>query len=233
MQEEIIKHSKKAYQKMKSSDHTISEKLKEIAIEIFIIVFAVTLSIWLHSWSEHKHQQHDVKIFLTDLKQDLMEDTSSMHHSLKDLTANSQNLNFMAKLDGVLLDSVGKAKGSLGFNSNLATTKINSGNYEGFKSSGRIGHIEQKHLKTLILKYYQELTPNVIEIEKLSHIQFSKLLDYMSDNAESDSRTTFLNKKFKFLLNHYIDFSKSNEETYKNAIHTAEEILSEIKKENH
>jgi hypothetical protein len=51
---------------MKNSKYTFNEKIKEIAIEIFIIVFAITLSISLHSWSEKRHQQEEVKEFLLD-----------------------------------------------------------------------------------------------------------------------------------------------------------------------
>lgn len=70
MQEEITKHSEKIYKTVKNSEHTLGEKVKEIIVEIGIIVFAVTLSIWLHSWSEHRHQQEEVSVFLGNLKND-------------------------------------------------------------------------------------------------------------------------------------------------------------------
>lgn len=41
----IIKHTKKIYNTAKEPKHSLDEKLKEIFIEIFIIVFAVSLSI--------------------------------------------------------------------------------------------------------------------------------------------------------------------------------------------
>ena len=59
MQDEILKHTKKIYNEIKSQKHSFGEKAKEIIIEILIIVFAVTLSIWLHSWSEERHQQKE------------------------------------------------------------------------------------------------------------------------------------------------------------------------------
>ena len=70
MQEEITKHSNKIYKAVKKPEHTLGEKVKEIIIEICIIVFAVTLSISLHSWSEHRHQQEEVHAFLANLKND-------------------------------------------------------------------------------------------------------------------------------------------------------------------
>ena len=61
MQEEVKKHTKKIYNAMKNPKHTFADKIKEVSIEIFIIVFAVTLSIWLHSWSEKHHQREEAK----------------------------------------------------------------------------------------------------------------------------------------------------------------------------
>jgi hypothetical protein len=231
MQEEIIKHTKKAYKSMKDPQHSMADKIKEILIEIFIIVFAVTLSIWLHGRSEHKHQQHEVKVFLEDAMEDIKEDTSSIHHSRNELMRDFANLEFIANLSKAQIDSIDKAKGSLGFNKNLSTTKFSNGNYEGFKSSGKIGNIENKTLKKLILKYYQELSPSVLEIERLNHSQFLKILDYMAESASNDWKSTFSNPKFKQLLKIYIDYAKGNANIYQETISTADAILIEIKKE--
>lgn len=231
MQEEIIKHTKKAFRSMRDPQHSLSDKIKEILIEIFIIVFAVTLSIWLHGRSEHKHQQHEVKVFLTDIIEDLKADTASMHYSKTTLIKDFANLRFIANLTRLQIDSIDKAKGSLGFNTNLATTKFSNGNYEGFKSSGKIGNIENKILKKLILKYYQELTPSVVEVERLSHNQFSKIVDFIGDSADKDWKSNFSNPKFKHMLNIYIDYTKGNVDMYQETIEAAEAILAEIKKE--
>jgi hypothetical protein len=63
-EQEIIKHTKKVYKIWNSKEHSRWQKIKEFFIEILIIVFAVTISIWLHNWSEHRNQQEDVKVFL-------------------------------------------------------------------------------------------------------------------------------------------------------------------------
>jgi len=65
------------------------EKVKDILIEICIIVFAVSLSIWLHSWSEHRHEQKEVSEFLDGLKGDLN----------KDIILLEKNKNIIARLD--------------------------------------------------------------------------------------------------------------------------------------
>ena len=64
MQDEVLKHTEKIYKIAKNSEHSIWKRVKEILIEIFIIVFAVTLSIWFHNWSEHENQRAEAKDFL-------------------------------------------------------------------------------------------------------------------------------------------------------------------------
>src|ERR1700733_11208973 len=86
MQDEVLKHMEKIYKTVKSSQHSFGEKGKEISIEIFIIVFAVTLSIWLHSWSEHRNQQAEVRDFFIDLKGDLTKDIKSITEKKKALS---------------------------------------------------------------------------------------------------------------------------------------------------
>jgi hypothetical protein len=74
MQDELTKHGLKIYKTMSDKKHSFGEKFREIFIEIAIIVFAVTLSIYVHSWSEHRHEQKEVKEFLRGLKTDLTND---------------------------------------------------------------------------------------------------------------------------------------------------------------
>src|ERR1700760_4030263 len=76
--EHEVKHALKVYKTVKDPNIALWHKIKEIAVEIVIIVFAVTLSIWLHDRSEHSHQQEEVTQFLHGLKQDLTNDIAEM-----------------------------------------------------------------------------------------------------------------------------------------------------------
>ena len=73
-EDEIAKHSRKIYKTWFNKELTIWHKISEFLIEMTIIVFAVSISIWFHNMSEHKHQQEEVKQFLTGLKADLTQD---------------------------------------------------------------------------------------------------------------------------------------------------------------
>jgi hypothetical protein len=232
MQDEVTKHTKKMYDAAKNPKHTFGEKIREIIIEIFIIVFAVTLSIWLHGWSEHRHQQSETKEFLADLKEDLNNDIKSMGVANEALSKSAGSFLFLSRLTKDRLDSLRDAKSPLNFYSNLGTTKINSGNYEGFKSSGKIGFLENKKLKKLILKYYQDAAPNVLEVEKINASLLMKILDYWAENSDQDVRKRILSPKLKTLIGTFQGTAKSSLDLYQEAIELAREVISEIDKES-
>jgi len=54
---EVAEHGKKVIRLARSKEHSLLHKLREVLLEIAIIVFAVSISIWYHSMSEHRHEQ--------------------------------------------------------------------------------------------------------------------------------------------------------------------------------
>ena len=232
MQEEISKHTKKIYTAAKNKNHSFAEKVKEIIIEIFIIVFAVTLSIWFHGWSEHRKEQKEVREFMADLKEDLKNDIASMQSAMETLSKNSDNFLFIQQLTKEGVDSLIDNKGSFGFHSSIGTTKISNGNYEGFKSSGKITFIENKTLKKNILRYYQEATPGIIEAEKINAEQVLKITDFWSENAEVDIKKKLLNGRFKSLLDVFHNTATGSLNLYEEGISLAKQIIKEIEKDN-
>lgn len=80
---EVKNHVKKIHKIVVKKERTILEKFKEVVLEIFIIVFAVSLSIGLHSWSEHRHEQKQVKNFLIGLKSDIQNDINDSKDMIK------------------------------------------------------------------------------------------------------------------------------------------------------
>lgn len=230
MQDEITKHTRKIHATAKNPNHTFKEKAKEIVIEIFIIVFAVTLSIWFHSWSEHKHQQKEVTEFLVDLKEDLKNDIDGISKSKEKSTSNLKDYKYALGLTQAQIDSLKSSHGTIGFNSTISTTKINNGNYEGFKSSGKIGYIENKQLKRLILKYYQEQTPGLLEIEKYSATTFDKVLAYVANNADKSIDEILILPQFKQQLKFHTDQTIGLIDGYTLTIKDANDIIKEIDK---
>src|SRR5258708_19013112 len=95
MEDEVSKHTRKIYRAIKDPRHSFAEKTKEIVIEILIIVFAVTLSIWFHSWSEHRHEQKEVREFLTGLKDDLNKDINLLEANKNSIIRLDSNYKFI------------------------------------------------------------------------------------------------------------------------------------------
>jgi hypothetical protein len=231
MEDEILKHTKKAYHEMKNSEHTFWQKTKEIFIEILIIVFAVTVSIWLHGWDEHKQQQEEVKDFLGDLKDDLKQDIQSMTATRDSVIQKNKGYYNFLDISNNLKDTANKKNLSYSFSTGIVTTKISDGDYEGFKSSGKIGYIEDKKLKKAILKYYQETTPSILELEKANTEQILKIIDYVIEK-NNEGLSLFKDKKLLLMLNFYLQESESIKDQYDDAIQEANQIINEINKEH-
>ncbi len=228
MQDEILKHSKKIYRSTKNQKHTFGEKAKEIVVEILIIVFAVTLSIWLHGWSEHRHEQKVAKNFLLGLRDDLKKDIEILEINKQELLELKSDYEFLKNINKTQSDTI------IGAHTNyrLNSTVFNVGRYEGFKSSGKIETIEHNTLKTNILSYYQQTLPNLIfAINYLNTLQLAGIGDLQNFTDDNSLYTLFSTRKAKSDIHNIIVNSNNNILTTENAIEKVNEIIAEIDKE--
>ncbi|AWK03126.1 hypothetical protein HYN56_02380 [Flavobacterium crocinum] len=232
MQEEITKHSNKIYKTVKNSEHTLGEKVKEIIIEIFIIVFAVTLSIWLHGWSEHRHQQKEVAVFLANLKNDLQNDLKSIDNEVEAYQKTNVDYEKILALTTSQLDSIYNAKSKVDFPIYSHGQTLTVGNYEGFKSSGKLGYIEDEKLKQKILNYYQIYVPAANEVDKMYTEFLFKCFDKEIENADKPEQKLYSDPKYKKTLAYLVKLGKNNIRVYKeNTKPLAVELIKEIEKE--
>ncbi|MGE5409562.1 MAG: hypothetical protein ACM3MI_01285 [Clostridiales bacterium] len=229
MQDEITKHSRKIFMTLGSSNKKILEKFREIFIEIFIIVFSVTLSIWLHGWSLQRHQQEEATEFLTDLRDDLNKDIQNMTDKKAQMSKIIEEYSYLANLNEARIDSLTNKNGGVGIGLYRIIRETNDGNYEGFKSSGKMGYIENKKLKKMILEYYQENMPSIEEIEKYLNLRMDKLEELVFQ--DKDRKEMYLNPVFKMTLSAFIKGAQDNEKNYTAVCENAKEILAEIDKE--
>ena len=196
MEEEVTKHTKKIYDVMRGSQG-FWHKVKEVSVEIFIIVFAVTLSIWLHGWSDHHHEQKEAREFLKGLRGDLTSDIRLMEEnrdSAARVVANFRSL--LAFDDNHVRDTTGAGAISHRLDFMMNTTHANIGRYEGFKSSGKMGTIEDDSLKQAILIYYQQTIPNLDDVENLVNSFQTKIMDVELDGGDKQPVKGLL-KSFK------------------------------------
>lgn len=233
MQEEITKHGKKIYKTARNSNHSLGEKVKEIIIEIFIIVFAVTLSISLHTWSEHRHEQKEVREFLSGLKNDLDKDIKLLEKHKQIIT--TLNANYHSLLSLAANRSATKPVDSVParyFNFEIPVTQPNLGRYEGFKSSGKIGSVENRGLKENILVYYQQTMPDLAYGENYVNSLQLKIMDLVIDRDDKMPVIDLINtRKMQSLLLLGINNFEVNLKAYDEALEQVKKIIAEIDKE--
>ncbi len=116
----------------------------------------ISLSIWFHNRSELAHQQEDVKQFLLGLKSDLKNDLEEIQNDQQSYQYQKAAFSYITnvKLNNDLnIDSLQYYDNWI---FNTTALNPNNGRFEGFKSSGKIGEIENKELQNDIMDLYQE-----------------------------------------------------------------------------
>src|SRR5450432_1028078 len=235
-EDEIIKHTKKIYKTWFNKDISLWHKISEFLIEILIIVFAVSVSIWFHNRSEHSHQRQEAREFLEGLKADLTHDIKEMHEDMDSYVKQRIIFTYIAKLklaDQPSKDTLNKYGGSI---TNTTMFDPNDGRFQGFKSSGKIGTIENIELQNDILDLYQENIPALLGGTQAYIDVKKKLLDFFIKNKKRLTDST----------NNYIQLVKNEEfiniafalaspgqvlERYAGCIQLMNKIVSEIDKE--
>ena len=188
MQDEVTKHALKVYETMKRPGKNFWEKLREVTIEILIIVFAVTLSIWLHNWSDHRAQQKETADFLVGLKGDLTKDIQVIQENKQWYMGSDSDFRYLEMListNGIDTASDKSVRHYLNFA--IRRTHPDIARYEGFKSSGKIGTIDEDSLKQEILSYYQLTMPLLNDQEDVANDFQSQLTAAELSKGESES----------------------------------------------
>ncbi len=238
--QEVIKHTKKVYKIWSNKEHGLWSKIKEFLIEICIIVFAVTLSIWLHDRSEHAHQQQVVKQFLTGLRSDLENDIKEMKTDKENYRQSQAAFKYVlnsAKSKTMDQDSLKRHQGGIFISVQFVP---NDGRYEGFKSSGNIGNIENAALQNDIVDFYQENIKTLVLTNNYYSARKEKFFDYFINNIKRSNDSTISTNISSLLMS---DVSQSYSMTlvgldevlarYDSCINKAGKIISEINKEYH
>jgi hypothetical protein len=225
MQDELTKHGLKIYKTMADRKHSFGEKLKEILIEIFIIVFAVTLSIYLHGWSESRHEQKEVKEFLRGLKGDLADDIKLLKDSRHTTARVQSNFDTAYHLkQNQVPDSILHRY----FIYDAVTTHLNSARYEGFKSSGKMENIEDDSLKQNILIYYQQTMSNLTDDENIGNDFQLKLLDWEIEKSDISINLFLGTAKARSLLQLSAHNLRNTLELYDTAVTQATKLIHRI-----
>ena len=185
--QEVIKHGKNIIRLAGSKEHKLGHKLREIAIEFFTIVFAVTLSIWLHGLSEHRHQQQEAKAFLIGLRTDLKNDIASIAELKTSYRGFNANFTYLAALDPRQMPDEKEFEKVVQASDANHYFRPFTSRYEGFRSSGKMAYIEDQALLDNIFELYQMALPMIRSSEGGWASRQEKLRAHQDQMLEGDS----------------------------------------------
>jgi hypothetical protein len=231
-EQDLIKHLNNGFKIFINKNLSFWHKLKNIVLEVLVIVIAITLSIWLNNWNEHKKKQKEVKTFLLGLKEDLQSDIIETNMILETYQEYKLIYTFLSKLDKNKIPNSDSLKWALSQTNSNIYLRPNRSRFDGFLASGKIMNIENDKFTQNILFYYQ------IVLSELSTSQngwigmHNQLGDYLYDNEvdEENCLSNFeplVTYKFKYLTSTLIPWQQLLERNQE-VINKANEIISEI-----
>jgi len=225
MQEEIKKHGKKIFSIAANPKANVTKKVKEVFLEILIIFIAVSISVWFHNYNEKRHQQQEVKEFLVDVKDDLLKDRATY---LRNVQFHIEDSLFLKQIIGINKDNINTTELNIAFK--VRTLTLSCGNYEGFKTSGKIGYIKNKELKKKILAYYENQMPSLKYGQNYYMQESSSFVSNVFENTQNMSK--FLcSTRVKYMASNCLGVSSSIKKNFEDLIKEIDVILREINKE--
>lgn len=237
-EDEIRKHTKAAFKAWRDPEKDWKHKLKDILLEILIIVFAVTLSIWLHNWSEDAKDHNSEKEFLIGLKGDIQADLVEMKNDRDGLNKMIEGVHYFEKVgSGMELSNDSLKKHVWIF---FSQTQINPriSRFEALKASGKLDIIENKKLQYNIIDLYQKNFPQIFRLNQYTNSLIADKMDaFIGDNMELDAKGNAINaqqmlrkSKMRIMLFQAEAF-KNSVQGYTEGIDKENEIIKQIDEE--
>jgi len=233
MDQELVKHSRKIFSISRNANQSFFKRTKDIVIEIFIIVFAVSFSIWLHGVTEHNKEQKEVRTFLTNIRKDLVKDLKWLKGDAKTYKEANEGYKSILQLTPSIKGRMHQANSyDISFPVHVLLHKINNANYEGFKSNGKIGNIENDELRMAILGYYQQDAPVTMEINNLYNQYLLKTIDALNEHSDKTDDEFYSSQQFKAKIDYLIMLGEMSIKLYEeSSIRHATEIIKKIDEE--
>jgi Family of unknown function (DUF6090) len=240
-EDEIIKkHTKEVYNTWRDPDKTFMHKLKDIALEILIIVFAVSISIWLHNWSESVKDRKEARIFLTGLREDLQADAQDLDSSLLFYKTQLKGLNYLGSARKGIILSSDSAKKYMDIFFNSTTFDAHISRYEALKGSGKFKIIENAKLLDTIIHLHEQ-TLFYINVLGKDYYNYNndRVLPFLNEHLQLDepgrvtnTEAILKNSQMRFYILYdksLIEFNIIN--VFENAINECKNIVKMIDEE--
>jgi len=239
-EDEIIKkHTKAVYTTWTDPNKKWFHKLKDILLEVLIIVFAVSVSIWLHNWSEERKDKKEEKEFYIGLKKDLQDDVKEM---VNDRAALKELLQQTIYLEKVGYGAVYNQDSLMRYSSVFFTqVQINPRitRFEALKGSGKLDIIENKTKLYNITDLYQKIFPGIFRTNQaFNSLTADKIAPFAGDIIQLDTTGKLINirdalhtSKMRWLLMLLKGNASNCISAYTTGIDKSNEIIKGIEEE--
>jgi len=161
-EDKMLEHAKEAVHALTDKKKKWSQKIGSFLWEILIIVIAVNLTIWFHNWNDKRHEQAQVKDFLIDTRESLIQDTINIRKYI-DVMTNEQLVYYDSVLSQINKKQIDAQYIDLRSNRLLSTygVRINYGIYQSFSSVNNLRLIENRKLLSDIISLYSSYFPSM------------------------------------------------------------------------
>ncbi|RFZ81080.1 hypothetical protein DYU05_20180 [Mucilaginibacter terrenus] len=210
---EITKHTKKIITVARGHDD-IKHKIKDILLEIAIIVFAITLSLIVERWRENSAEKTLEHNFLSNLVTDLKEDQKQLEEDSASYVNMKKAFSYYrAAYSGKQLNP-DTASRMIDYMYNVVGFVPSSGRFEALKASGKLDVIEDKDLQVEIVNLYQQIIPSLVASTNLFGDFKAKLADHVDHNLVIKNGKTNIQQ----LMEMPLTYNFLNRDGYINAI---------------
>ncbi|MCL1933380.1 MAG: hypothetical protein FWF53_06195 [Candidatus Azobacteroides sp.] len=182
-EELIYGHAKQALQSLTDRKKRGKERISDFFWEVFIIIVAVNITLWFHDWSEKRHDRRQVKEFLIDTRESLVQDTVNIRNYITFMTNEP-----LAYYDTTLFQISGNKIDAQYIDTlysqllNNSSINFNYSIYQSFSAVGNLRLIENRKLLSDIISLYSFRFPlvqnNIINLNQKRSDGFDKYIGY-------------------------------------------------------
>ncbi len=234
-EQEVIKHVKAAVAISKDKTKRWQTKVADILLEICIIVFAVTLSIWLHNWSDSMKDREEEHEFLTGLKGDLEADMEEMKVDSSAYRLEQKGIGYFLRVgagEAINKDSMLIYRDLL-----FADAQIypRTSRFEALKGSGRMNIIRNRQMLLDITDLYSKIFPEIQRRnDYVNALRENALIPFVQSHLQIDAagegtnwQELLRNSQMRLMVKTQGTIS-NNIEVYGIGIRKCEKIIGEI-----
>jgi len=238
-EDKMLEHVKEAVHSFTDRNQKWSKKIGSFLWEILIIVIAVNLTIWFHNWNDKRHEQAQVKDFLIDTRENLIQDTIVIRNYINDMT-NEKLVYYdsvLSQINRKQIDAqyIDLRSGRLISSYNV---EFNYGIYQSFSAANNLRLIENRVLLSDLITLYSTSFPGLqSNVKDQYDRRFDGFNKYLAvkigfDNTGSTKLSTIIYQPEVIYLFRMGDgLIKSVNESSERVINITASVIQEIDKE--